>query len=421
MKQKIILIILMFSFIPLASAFSITFCSETSYEYNCGDDDGICPSEFDPLKRYCEDPDCNYYLNPLTSIDICGDTYSCGDDDGICPSDFDPDRRECNICDPDCGCKYDCSLSDVEIEDPGYLVKVDDPVIFKGKITGSDCPSLENIDFKVEVISEKDECTLLLNSNELKVEGEDIEGTWYAKYSSQCVDTKFETDGGDVARVNFQGLTLYSTAEGGFTTAGQDVYPPGGNKIVVHGNVFNETKDTPLKGAKVLMRSDTERYEFETFESGIYNFQSVKEGEYMLTFSKKFFEPKVLINEFRVGDEDNDVYNINVTLSLGSSQCQSDCTIGSSVCNSDCEGWNGCEFYNFNTMDVCNTSTLGHSRNFNDTHNVYCCSGAPIKKSSVIPVQTKIPSSAENVITTTRIVNLDGVPVKMNVVVVDKT
>ena len=80
--------------------------------FQCGDNDGICPSDFDPLKRPCVvyDPDCDNSVHEdfdydtfIDGVGFCDINFQCGgESDGICPSDFDPLNRICYTIDPDC-------------------------------------------------------------------------------------------------------------------------------------------------------------------------------------------------------------------------------------------------------------------------------------------------------------------------------
>jgi len=89
------------------------------------------------------------------------------------------------------------------------------------------------------------------------------------------------------------------------------------------------------------------------------------------------------------------------------------------LCHSDCDDRVGCTFVDENTSKVCDDRTKGFVVDFNDTHEVVCCRGAPYKK-VVIHVLNVDSSLVENLIREVRVVTINSKPATMMIDVFEK-
>ncbi len=118
----------------------------------------------------------------------------------------------------------------------------------------------------------------------------------------------------------------------------------------------------------------------------------------------------------------------NTTISMQMPrECLSDCTRTDdpySLCDATCDGVNGCSFFSGATKNICTlpqqakgTRKVISSDGENDTA-VYCCKNATVieKKSNLATIECP----KENIVKLTKIVIIDGEPVKMNVVACER-
>jgi len=426
-NMKILLLVMFILVLPMAFAdlTSIGFCSETLL---CDlVSDGICPSVYDPVHRYCNDPDCAGYELTIDEIKICGTIFECGVNDSVCPTDFDTEDRICNTCDEDCqNCTTDCNLVSAEVDfyegnglydlNENNLVDINDKVNLSVVVTGTECDidEMKNLSIKVDGSEPCLTLTPSPSTSNLKKVGNNVYGNWTASYDCFCGDMDFTASTEDDAAVlEFNdGYTTQKDATGSFRTG---VGPICSDEANLFGYIFNTTEGNPLGSATVLVRSDTETYEYITGLDGIYQINGIEPGEYLFTVSRYKFAPYV---EYDLSYAGGTEYEKNVTLQPGMSDCEPDCTTTkNTICEIACDGWNGCSFYNQKTINICDGATNFHTKEYSETESVRCCEGAPFIKTNI---GSSVSSSADNIITTTRIVILNGLPIKMNVVVVDK-
>lgn len=437
MVKKLIILAL---FIIISSAFamanlnSVKVCDQT---YTCGVSDGVCPTTYDPGHRDCtvSDTDCGPNDDgSITAATICGNTYTCGVSDGVCPTNLDISGRICNTCDVDCGTcpAVDCTLMNINVffpspgandQAPTNLVNQNDQVNISATVTGNECNQLSSLKSLSVFVSENDgPCWLNISTTNLNLNGNILSGFWDADFNDYCNDSKVY---GITGQLNYEdGTYSKSDATGSFTfrndgkslncdTHPKDCYPR------VWGDVNDSNSKEAIKNATINLRNDADIYSYTTSSNGRY-WLAVKQGTYLQTISATNYQPYTKTELFKnpslnkIGE-----YKRNVYLTFGTSNCEADCTReGSDMCDRTCEGWNNCNFASQETMDLCDPTdalndgaTNQHIKTYQN-QKVKCCTGSP-QTLTTYNKEISVPSDKKNVITTTRIVTMNGVPVKM--------
>ncbi|PIN73173.1 hypothetical protein COV22_01435 [Candidatus Woesearchaeota archaeon CG10_big_fil_rev_8_21_14_0_10_47_5] len=148
----------------------------------------------------------------------------------------------------------------------------------------------------------------------------------------------------------------------------------------------------------------------ETDADGNYEFNNNLPGNlrYDIVASKPGYEDAKLGNVFLPFRSENTADLQLRFVSL----CEPDCSFASdAICHAECEGINGCSFYDLTAKTVCDGVHTDFDRQYNATHKVSCCKGAPYLPSdikAVVEIQ-----GAKNIVNIVRNVWYDGRFVKM--------
>ncbi|NOZ80169.1 MAG: hypothetical protein GXP63_00730 [DPANN group archaeon] len=178
------------------------------------------------------------------------------------------------------------------------------------------------------------------------------------------------------------------------------------------GYVF-DSMGTPIAGAKVefIGYRTTDTY---TDGTGWYGSFAKSKITYDLVASSTDYTPKTVFDQYL---ESLATVNVNFTLAVSGSVCQSDCTLGG-ICEPSCDGQFGCYYYNEQARDECEGRLPGFTIPYNSTHVITCCgeSGPYITAPGI---RARINVDAKNVVTTRKVVLLNGEVVNMVVMVFD--
>jgi 5-hydroxyisourate hydrolase-like protein (transthyretin family) len=442
LKFNFVMVILILIFIiPLVSSQeTISGVEICGIEIECGPGDGICPTDYDPLKRPCNviDPDCENNDNYIEGLNFCTEELACTSGDRFCPSKFDPLNRLCYTIDNDC---KQCELNNITVSSAFDPVNNNDLITLSALVFGDNCDNPNYLE--LEMYSEENEnCFFTLkvsnpihnyvNSSE-NAQGL-ISGSLNINFNnipSACSEKEVQAiqDSGILSYQNFE---LNSDADGSLILGELDIgVVEVGCEIIVKGHV-NDTSGNSLKDVSVKLKKNDGSYENTTLtnSSGHYHFllkninfeegENLYNGDYQLRFTKLGYAPHINYS-VELECEENLVSNVqyNATLFFAQTLCQNDCTmVGSNICDRRCDGFNSCEFKNQSVRNICDPTD-----NPNDgalkghiIDNVLCCTGDSSISSSN-QVDMKVPSNIDNVVKTTRIVFLNGQPVKLNIVV----
>ncbi|MFT4304861.1 MAG: hypothetical protein ACMXX8_02110, partial [Candidatus Woesearchaeota archaeon] len=351
-------------------------------EFICGEPDGVCPTELDPLNRPCNvpDPDCINFYNQaeynyskyINGTSFCEFNYLCGDGDerkdGICPSDLDPLNRMCYAIDNDCD---QCEVFNTQIyaNEPINSSKF---VNMKSKVHGDNCirpNNLNHIWFKNSSI-EGCEFSISWNNLEHNFLDENINATGNVSSESQigvfqipqacsekevCVDTNLDYSMYFRNKSNNNLFNLSTTPTGCFDVGEIDYEC----SIHIHTHV-NDTYGNNLTDVSVQFRdiNGEKLGEFFTDSHGLgyiiipdayHNITQLIEdnnGNFTLVYQLLGYYSHIneTVNLTKV-DECRYYLEYNATLQPGLTLCQSDCTMqGSNICDARCHGINECYF-----------------------------------------------------------------------------
>ncbi len=102
-----------------------------------------------------------------------------------------------------------------------------------------------------------------------------------------------------------------------------------------------------------------------------YTNATLSEGEYYVVVEKEGYNTRTE-NITLSGTSNSTLIQLYL-----SSECQSDCTMNDGVCYAECNGSSGCEFYNNETLNLCDGANDGDRFEYSEDYEVECCTGTP--------------------------------------------
>jgi hypothetical protein len=227
--------------------------------------------------------------------------------------------------------------------------------------------------------------------------------------------------------VNIFDYNVYwtTTDEGGYDDYDNDKtngYCYGDDGFTIYGEVTDPAGDS-IQGASFAFQYVSNNALIDEGLSDIdgYFQANVLQGFYNIVVEKEGYLPYTEANFELVASQP-----MNFELAL-SSECQSDCTTNDGYCHAECDGVNGCTFspevnlIGETVVDVCDGKGEGWVRDFDTTTHsdgeVLCCVGSPQAASAIVSAAPAPNDDILDVYTSTRLVNVGGQTLTLNIVV----